>query len=157
MKTRFLKLLIRMFRYHGLYLWGGQGELVNQLSNDDIRDREGDTANALKVINFMNMLKAYNLVKKDTRAFDCSGLICWALVEVGREKKGFDMKADNLFEHYPHYTKLAPGMLVHRKGHIACYIGYDHVIEARGRDWGVVISPFNKEDWDRYYANPWEK
>lgn len=155
MKSKFVKLLVKMARYHSIYLWGGQGELVSQLSNDYIRSHESSEKNALRVIDFISMLNAFGMVKSETRAFDCSGLICWALVQVGREKAGFDIIANDLAKRYPKTTRLKRGVLVHREGHIGCYIGYNHIVEARGRDWGVVISPFNPKEWDKEFADPW--
>lgn len=154
MIEKFLKLLLYAYKMHDPYLWGAQGELVNQLTDQKIYDMEISNENALRVIRFIKMLKQYGLVKKYTRAFDCSGLVCYCLVKCGRERKGFDTKADNLFALYPHSKKIAEGMLVHRRGHIAVYIGYGHVIEARGRDWGVVISPYDSKDWDMEFADP---
>lgn len=144
-----------MVRYHSIYLWGAQGQLVNQLTEEQIKEMETSNTNANRVITFVNMLKSFNMVKKFTRAFDCSGLICWALVMCRRENEGFDMTADNLFKRYPHVKTVSPGVLVHRSGHIGCYIGYNHVVEAKGRDWGVVITPFDQNEWDKEYANPW--
>lgn len=144
-----------MVRYHSIYLWGAQGQLVNQLTEEQIRNMETSETNANRVITFIAMLRYFNMIKKFTRAFDCSGLICWALVMCRLEPEGFDMTADNLFKRYPHVTKVTPGVLVHRSGHIGCYIGYNHVVEAKGRDWGVVITPFDKDEWDKEYANPW--
>ena len=144
-----------MVRYHSIYLWGAQGQLVNQLTETDIIKMETSVTNATRVISFVNLLKSFNMVKKFTRAFDCSGLICWALVMCRRENEGFDITADELFKRYPHVKTLTPGVLVHRSGHIGCYMGHNHVIEAKGRDWGVVITPFDKDEWDQEYANPW--
>lgn len=155
MKSRFIKLLMKMVKYHSIYLWGAQGELVNQLSTETIINMETSEKNALRVIDFIALLNAFGMVKKETRAFDCSGLICWCLVLVGKETQGFDTTADGLFAKYKHTTKLRRGVLVHRKGHIGCYIGYNHVIEAKGRDYGVVISPYNASDWDKEFADPW--
>lgn len=155
MREKFLRYLRLAVRHHCVYIWGAQGQKVAPLTEDDIRKMETSEKNVNRVIQFIMMLDWLGWLTKKTLAFDCSGLICYYLSKVGRENKGFDMRADDLYNHYPKSEILEPGMLVHRSGHIGVYIGYNHVIEARGRDWGVVPSPFNKEDWDKLYANPW--
>lgn len=146
-----------MAKYHSIYIWGAQGELVNQLSNLKIRAMEQNESTYLRVINFINMLRCYSMLSSKTRAFDCSGLICWALVMAGVEKEGFDMTSDDLAKRYPKTKKLRKGCLVHRPGHIGAYIGYNHIVESKGRDYGVVISPFDSRDWDDTYADPFTK
>ena len=142
---------------HAAYIWGAQGQKlkgVNALTEADIYKMETSPDNAKTVINFINMLAAHGWLTGKSKAFDCSGLICYILTKIGRESEGFDMTADSLAKRYP--SRLAPvrGCLVHRPGHIGIYIGDNYLIEAKGRKYGVVVSPFNAKEWDEIYPDP---
>ena len=151
---KFINTLLSAVNNHGIYLWGGQGEKALSLSDSDIYKRETSNENANRVIRYIRFLNEFGWLTKKTRAFDCSGLVCYALVKAGIEKKGFDDTADGLFKRYPHTVTLHEGSLLHRKGHIGVYLGYNHLIEAKGRDYGVCVSPYYSEDWDKEFANP---
>jgi cell wall-associated NlpC family hydrolase len=119
-----------------------------------IERMETNPANAEKVIRFINMLAAHGWLTSKSKAFDCSGLICYLLVKLGIEKPGFDMIADQLAERYPKRAVLREGCLLHRRGHIALYIGDGYLIEAKGRVWGVVVSPYTAGEWDSTFPDP---
>jgi len=139
---------------HCAYCWSAQGEKLKGLSKEEILRMETSPANAEKVIRFIDMLKAHNWLTNKSKAFDCSGLICYLLVKCGVEKPGFDMTADQLAERYRRRAVIREGCLLHRKGHIALYIGGGYLIEAKGRVWGVVVSPFTASEWDSVYPDP---
>lgn len=155
MLTKFLKLLSNAVKNFAVYIWGGQGQLVRGLTKEKIYEMELSPEHADRVIKHIEMKNKYGFINKKTRAYDCSGLICYCLVKCGREEKGFDTNADGLFKRYPRQKEIAIGCLVHRPRHIGAYIGYGYLIESKGREYGVVISPFKKEEWDAEYANPW--
>ena len=154
MREKFIKLLSWAVKNHCIYLWGAQGEKVKDLPNEKIYKMETSRENAGRVIYLIAVFNAFGWISSKTRAFDCSGLICYCLVKCGLEARGFDMSADALAARYTRTNKLKPGVLLHRKGHIACYIGYKHLIEAKGRDYGVVISPYNPEEWESTFPDP---
>lgn len=154
MLEKFLKHLVNAAAKHFVYIWGAQGEKVKSLTKTQIRNMESSETNYERVLQFIAMLVSFRWLTKRVRAFDCSGLVCFYLVKVGREGKGFDTTADNLAKRYPLSSELKPGMLLHRSGHIAVYMGHSHLIEAKGRDYGVVVSPFIKSEWDSVYADP---
>lgn len=156
MKAKFLKLISWAAKHHCIYLWGAQGEKVKNLPNDKIYKMETSRDNAERVIYLIALFNAFGWISSKTRAFDCSGLICYCLVKCGLEAKtpGFDLKADDLAKRYPRTDKLKPGVLLHRKGHIGVYVGYNHLIEAKGRDYGVVVSPYKAEEWESTFPDP---
>ena len=139
---------------HSAYIWGAQGQRLKSLSNEDILHMETSPANAEKVIRFINMLAAHGWLTSKSKAFDCSGLICYLLVKLGIEKPGFDATADQLAGRYPKRANLREGCLLHRKGHIALYIGGGYLIEAKGRVWGVCVSPYTGSEWDSVFPDP---
>lgn len=140
---------------NAVYIWSAQGEKVYKLSPEQIRQMESSETNAKAVLNRIQMLESVGLLNKKNRAFDCSGLICWLMVKAGIEKIGFDMKADDLFKHYPKTPNLKAGCLLHRSGHIALYIGHGYLIEAKGRKYGCCISVFDASEWDKVFAWPY--
>lgn len=157
MRAKFIKLLSWAVKNHCIYLWGAQGEKVKNLPNEKIYKMETSRENAERVIYLISLFNAFGWISAKTRAFDCSGLICYCLVKCGLEaggSSGFDLTADALAERYPRTNKLKPGVLLHRKGHIGCYIGYNHLIEAKGRDYGVVVSPYKPEEWESTFPDP---
>lgn len=155
MKEKFLRLLAIAVKWRCIYIWGAQGEKVTSMTDEDIIHKEQSLDDAYRVIKLIKCLKELKLFNNKCRAFDCSGLICYCLVKCGREKAGFDMTADNLYNRYPKVASLHEGVLLHRKGHIAVYVGNSHLIEAKGRDYGVVLSPYKASEWDVKFADPW--
>lgn len=154
MLAKYLKHLVNAAAKHFVYIWGAQGEKVKSLTKTEIENMETSKTNTNRVFQFVTMLISFRWLTKRTRAFDCSGLVCYYLTKVGREPKGFDITADALYKKYPHSKELLPGMLLHRSGHIATYAGNGHLIEAKGRDYGVIVSPFVAAEWDNEYADP---
>ena len=125
------------------------------MTYQDIAKMETSTANTNRVYNRILIEEALGWLTKKTKAFDCSGLVCYCLVKSGREPSGFRVRADDLFKRYPKSKVLTEGCLLHRAGHIAIYIGGNFLIEAKGRDDGVTLSHFNYKEWDYDYPNPW--
>lgn len=154
MLEKFLKCLIKAAQRHDVYIWGAQGQRVKRLTKTEIRNMESSETNYERVLQFIAMLISFRWLTKRVRAFDCSGLVCYFLSKIGREAKGFDIRADDLAKRYPLSSELKPGMLLHRSGHIAVYMGRSHLIEAKGRDYGVVVSPYKVEEWETKFADP---
>lgn len=129
----------------GVYVWGGQGEKLAKLAVLTLCMMETSAENAARVIKFIfNHLKCFD---KKTKIFDCSGLICCALIYAGALKAGEDLTAAGL---YNRFTKVLianrrSGDLIFKTGdngtitHVGIVDGAS-VIEAKGRDYGVVIS-----------------
>ena len=135
-------------KYHSIYLWSAQGQHVKSLKISKIKSMETSGANAARVLRRIADIIAQGYYSRNTRAFDCSGLICWLLVLVGAEAAGFDMTANGLYNRYTHVLStndLIAGDLVYKLEngkavHVGLYIGGGMLVEAKGRDAGVVIS-----------------
>lgn len=138
----------KQVKYHSIYLWSAQGQHVKTLKAGTIRKMETSGSNAARVLRRIADIMAQGLYSTNTRAFDCSGLLCWLLVLVGVEAKGFDLTANGLLNRYSrvlNLVDLVAGDLVYKLEngkavHVGLYIGNGMVIEAKGRDAGVVIS-----------------
>lgn len=136
-------------KYHSIYLWSAQGQKVKNLKCEKIRKMETSGANAARVMRRIADIMQAGQYSQHTRAFDCSGFICWLLILIGLEAAGFDMTANGLLNRYTHVRNiqdLVAGDLVYKlydngvAYHVGLYIGNGMLIEAKGRDTGVVIS-----------------
>jgi hypothetical protein len=158
MLNKFISYLEEQVRNHSMYVWGGQGEQGRQVNEAWIRKRENSTANAARAIAFWRkqVIAGYGDV---LRAFDCSGLAVYFLLKEGLLSS--DTTADGLMRKC---TRISQGELrrgdfvfkVDAKGK-AYHIGYIvddalNVIEAQGRDTGVVKSPL--KGWNAYGRPP---
>lgn len=128
-----------------IYVLGGQGELLK-----DIKDVKAwiyakeDTSAHAKIAYELYLERKNN---KNLRAFDCSGLVCWALVECGAKKKGFDTTANGLYKTYTtaiskHDLKDGDLCFKVKDGkahHVGVAIG-GKIVESKGRAYGVVSS-----------------
>lgn len=148
MIKKLIELAKKMVKYHCIYLWSAQGQHVSKLTCAKIRKMELSGAEAARVMRRIADIIAQGFYSSSTRAFDCSGLICWLLVKIGLEAKGFDLTANGLLNRYARVVTLKDliaGDLVYKLKdgkavHVGLYIGNGMLIEAKGRDAGVVIS-----------------
>lgn len=138
-----------------IYVWGAQGETA--ITEDWIKKRETSAVNAQRAIALWKKRVAEG--KSYIAAFDCSGLIVYFLMKNGLLKS--DTSSRGLFDMCKEIAtrdKLVPGDFVFRHNgtkihHIGVYIGDGQVIEAKGRDDGVVqqgIDQSGKGYWNRY-------
>lgn len=137
-----------------IYVWGAQGQRGGQITEDWIRKMETSATNANRAISLWKKNKG----KYDPNmigAFDCSGLIGACLNANGNA--GFDDTADGYRNRCVSIDKgaLQAGDLVFeysngKSGHVGVYIGDGKVIEARGRDYGVVETDLNARNWKKY-------
>ena len=138
----------------GVYVWGGNGEILD------------DAAYALTFVerhetSEENKKRVYTLLGKrmlehvsPIRAFDCSGLVYWALYELGLQ--AYDVSSRGLYALCQPIaeSELTPGDLVfHHDGtriiHVGVCVGTEQV-ECRGRDVGVVRNRRKKGYWNRF-------
>lgn len=137
-----------------LYVWGGDGDRT--ITESVIRSMENSTNNAERTIAYWKQMKADGIT--DIKGYDCSGLISRFL-----EDKGFvtsKRNANHLWNLCSRIKKseLVEGDLLFRqdsKGdnyHVGVYVGGGRVIEAKGRDDGVVIRGIeaDKGYWTHY-------
>lgn len=150
--------LLRKWINIAIYIWGGQGQRIT--SEAQIRNMETSTANADRAI------ALWNKRGRDAVAFDCSGLVIWALQTLGLIS--YDTTADGIFDKCAKISKgdLHLGDFTFRvntagnANHIGIVTrfvnGEPWVTEARGRDYGVVERAINNIPgyWERFGRNP---
>ena len=136
------------------YVWGGQGEKLAKLTAPRLAQMETSADNAARVIKFIySHLKLFD---KHTKIFDCSGLICCALIYAGVLPKGSDYTAAGLYDKFNKIMFVArrAGDLIYKLDssgnvtHVGICISDSEVIEAKGRDYGCIISQIN-DSWTR--------
>ncbi|MEY8382725.1 peptidoglycan-binding protein [Christensenellaceae bacterium 44-20] len=138
-----------------MYVWGAQGQGNETISENWIRRMETSRSNADRAIAFWKKRKAEE--KNALRAFDCSGLIMYFFQNLKGVLKS-DTTANGLKGMCAKISKeqLLPGDFVFRvyasganKGkayHVGVVVDMEkNVIEAKGRDDGVVKRPLNAE------------
>lgn len=129
---------------HGIYLWGGNGELTESLTTAQIRAHETTLDNVATVLHFLAGCydKGYDM--KKSRACDCSGVVVYILRKLGLIKPTADYRARDLqaMSEKVRLDKLKPADLVFNKTsgatHVGIYIESNQVVEARGRAYGIV-------------------
>ena len=138
-----------------IYVWGAQGQGVETISESWIRRMETSRNNADRAIALWKKRKAEG--KTALRAFDCSGLIMYFFQNLKGILKS-DINAHGLKGMCGQISQsqLLPGDFVFRvytsganKGriyHVGVVVDAEkNIIEAKGRDYGVVKRPLNAE------------
>ena len=136
------------------YVWGGQGEKLAKLTAPRLAQMEMSADNAARVIKFIyTHLKLFD---KHTKIFDCSGLICCALIYAGVLPKGSDYTAAGLYDKFNKimFAARRAGDLIYKVDssgnvtHVGICISDCEVIEAKGRNYGCIISQID-DSWKR--------
>lgn len=144
------------------YVWGAQGERVDNRADLEkwVRRKETSRREADRALAYIK-----KATKTPLYAFDCSGLIIHWL----RDIKGLidsDINAQGLYRQCKQQGKLGawqmqPGDFVFRysfaKGkmaHVGVYVGNGMVIEAKGRDYGVVNLHLSFGGWTHQGRHP---
>lgn len=139
----------------GIYVWGGNGEVLDQMKapREWIERHEKSAKDAERAITLYERHLEDGMV--DIRAFDCSGLVHWALHAIGLQES--DVSSRGLYSLCEHIeeTELRPGDLVfHHDGtqivHVGVYANDGDQIEAKGRDVGVVLNKRRSGYWNRF-------
>lgn len=138
----------------GIYVWGANGEILDDMEKprEWIKRHESNSTLANQAI------KLYDKRIKDgevkIRAFDCSGLVYWALKTLGLQN--YDVSSRGLYNLCEKVSKneLRAGDLVfHHNGikivHVGVYVGGE-VIEDKGYKWGVVATKRAAGYWNRF-------
>ena len=134
----------------GIYVWGANGELLKDITPEWIKKKETSTANYNKALEMYNKRKGIT----GARAFDCSGLVCWALRDCGAKEKGFDKTAEGLRQMCSKLDKpsqdgdLCFKISDGKAHHVGIYVG-GKIIEAKGRAYGVVSSSVSSS-WNAF-------
>lgn len=137
-----------------IYVWGGNGQ--TEISAGWIRRMDTSETNAQRSIRFWEKQKAAGMT--DLAAFDCSGLISRYLQDIGIVSS--KRNCDHLWAMCTPVTRadLRPGDLLFRSRngdmyHVGVYVGRGRVIEAKGRDDGVVLRGINASGdgyWNKF-------
>lgn len=158
---RFIELLSTQIG-KGIYVWGGNGENISCMENpiDWIRRHETsvDNANRAETL-YRNRM---SLGVSPILAFDCSGLVYWALKQMGLRKD--DISSRGLFALGKEVSRndIQPGDLcfkwrdkngngefdVNEIYHVGVFDG-KRVIECRGRDIGVCAFDIDNS-WTKF-------
>lgn len=144
-----------------IYVWGGDGEDLCQMTDPLkwISGKETSVTNYKRSVNLFEKRLAAG--KNPIRAFDCSGLIYWALRTLGILSK--DISSRGLYRECRVIDKsdLQRGDLVFiyddEAGeivHVGAYVGDGYVIDARGRDTGVVRTKLASRKFNRFGRLP---
>ena len=136
---------LQQVKHGSIYIWGGQGQKLNKLTLLDLARMETSGDNAGRVAKHV-----FNFIKKidsKAKAFDCSGLIIMALIYAKVLSKGFDTTANGLYQMFDKVSisNRSKGDLIYKMEngvavHVGVVLDYQHVIECKGRDYGVVES-----------------
>lgn len=136
---------LQQLKHGSIYVWGGQGQKVSKLSLTDLARMETSPDNAARVA--AHVFKTLNKIDSKAKVFDCSGLIIMALIYAKVLTKGFDTNAQGLYNMFDKVSisNRTKGDLIYRiehgkPVHVGIVIDYQHVIECKGRDYGVVES-----------------
>ena len=136
------------------YVWGGQGEKLAKLTTLKLAEMESSSENAARVEKFI--FEHHNDFDKHTKIFDCSGLVCCALIYAGVLSKGADYTAAGLYNKFNKimFAARRAGDLIYKANgsgaitHVGICINDTEVIEMKGRDYGCIISRIN-DSWTR--------
>ena len=134
----------------GIYVWGANGELLKDINAEWIKKHETSTTNYNKALEMYEKRKGIS----GARAFDCSGLVCWALRDCGAKEKGFDKTAEGLRQMCSKLSKpsqdgdLCFKISDGKAHHVGIYVN-GKIIEAKGRAYGVVSSSVSSS-WNAF-------
>lgn len=139
-----------------VYVWGGNGQ--TEISAGWIRRMDTSESNAQRSIRFWEKQKAAGMT--ELAAFDCSGLISRYLQDLGLVAS--KRNCNHLWAMCEPVTRaeLRPGNLLFRENsegmyHVGVYIGGGKVVEAKGRDDGVVLRGIDASGmgyWEKFGA-----
>ena len=140
---------------HSCYLWGGQGESVLKTLPETIIKKETSKKDASRVFALVSkFVKSFDMTK--AKYFDCSGLVVWCLQKMGLIKS--DYTANNIYNILCYAIKkenLKDGDLcfISQNGkmvHVGIYSKKYGVIEANGRETGVIERPITANNWTTF-------
>jgi hypothetical protein len=153
MKTdAFREYLLEQVRNHSIYVWGAQGQKKPTITEAWIRKKEKTKRNADRAIRHWKkeVAAGYGDV---LRAFDCSGLGVFFFLK--RDLIDHDVNAEGLRKlcRKIDRSEVRAGDMAFRISngravHVGYAIDHDSLVEAKGRDDGVVCSKIEK--WNQF-------
>lgn len=135
------------------YIWSGQGQLLRKTPIYKMAAMENSEENFRRVAGFIYRKASAGFEMTNCRMWDCSGLVTYLLIKL-KVIPG-DCNAQGLYDKFTRHLSLdnvAPGDLVFKGKdvnhitHVGIYTK-EGIIEAKGRDYGVVKSLYKKSDW----------
>lgn len=142
-----------IWKNHGIYLWGGNGEPTPLLSFAKIAAMETSRHDAYRVMKHIADLYDSGVDMSKSIAADCSGLIIKILRDLKCIPSSADYRARDLQAMCKKKSldRLQPADLVFNKEktatHTGIYAGDDMVIEMLGRDRGCVKRKISEGAW----------
>ena len=142
-----------IWKNHGVYLWGGNGEPTPLLSFAKIAAMESSRHDAYRVMKHIADLYDSGVDMSKSIAADCSGLIIKILRDLKCIPSSADYRARDLQAMCKKKSldRLQPADLVFNKEktatHTGIYAGDDMVIEMLGRDRGCVKRKISEGAW----------
>lgn len=139
----------------GIYVWGGDGELLDDMTDPEawIRKHETSEKDAKRAVKLYR--KRIKSGKTGIRAFDCSGLVFWTLKTLGLQESDLSSRGLYAKSKKIEAADLRPGDLVfYHDGkqivHVGVWVKNGYQIECRGRDVGVVKNKRKAGYWNRF-------
>lgn len=136
------------------YVWGAVGELYTPKLAESWKDQEGRGVPSSSwdqdTYYTVNCAKWFN-----HRVVDCSGMIVAAVRTEKPKYKRYTTQS--FYANNRRQISSMPeleGIFLYRKGHIGIYIGSGKLIEAKGTNYGVVISDFKQSQWTHWGLVP---
>lgn len=135
------------------YVWSGQGQLLRRTPMYKIAAMENTSENFQRVAAFIYRKVSAGFDMKDCRMWDCSGLVTYLLIKLHIIPG--DTTAQGLYDKYTRHKSLDQvyqgdlvfkGKDVNHITHVGIFTNKG-IIEAKGRDYGVVKTQFIKSDW----------
>lgn len=152
MIDRFSDYLITQVRNHSIYVWGAQGQKKPTITEAWIRKREKNKQDADRAIRHWKKEVALGYGNV-LRAFDCSGLGVYfflrhKLIDHDVNAEGLRTLCTEIDRDEVQAGDMAFRIRNGRAVHVGYAIDHDYLIEAKGRDDGVVKSRIS--GWDRF-------
>lgn len=153
-KEKFVKLAEDEVKNNSLYLWSGQGEKVLDTNPKKLLKMETSAANVARILKCLANKLTTGANMDKAKYFDCSGLVVYLLQTLGLIES--DYTANDIYRKLCSAIKKAElrrGDLVFINSgskitHVGIYAGDGLVIEAVGRDYGVMKRQMSKNSWN---------
>lgn len=152
-REEFVEAANNIWKDHGIYLWGGNGERTCLLDFATIAKMEQSRHDAYRVMKHIADCYDAGYDMSKSIAADCSGLIVKILRDLKCIPSSADYRARDLqaMSKKVKLTSLKPADLVFNKEstatHTGIYAGNDMVIEMQGRDRGCVKRKLSEGSW----------
>ena len=155
-REKFVKLAKAEVDANSLYLWGGQGEEVETTTPQTIQKMETSNENAARVLKTLAGRINAGCNMKKAKYFDCSGLVIYLLMLLKIINE--DYTASGIYKNLcvpvlRGDLKAGDLCFISEKGkinHVGIYAGENIVVEAAGRDLGVISRGISKNKWNIY-------